>query len=47
VEALDYGSAHQLSAVLLLLCFLLLLLVYGTGLRRPNRGTAATGRLRS
>ena len=35
VEALKYGDAHQLSLVLLLLSFLMLILVYG--LNRKNR----------
>ena len=37
VEALDYGHAHVLSAVLLLLSFLMLLLVYAGRTRRVRR----------
>lgn len=36
VESLRYSQAHQMSAILLGLCFLLLLLVFLVGQRRPK-----------
>jgi molybdate transport system permease protein len=38
VEALQYGQAHRLAAVMILFAFLVLLLVYGSQTRRAGVG---------
>ena len=38
-EALDYGAAHRLSAILLAICLVLLLIVYSINRRLRPAGT--------